>query len=95
MAQYKVTAEIKGAYLAAVKTQEVTNSEKGNRTFVNFSLSANGEVINAWADASDFPTLPTTDRKYDVVLVVSSKIGAYNKEVSYLSVRVVSLTESN
>ena len=92
MTLYKLQTEIKGAYLASVKTTETKNEVKGNTTFVNFSFSSNGEVINAWAYGADFDVLPATDNKYDIVVSVSSKIGNYNKEVSYLSVRVVSLT---
>ena len=92
MTLYKLQTQIKGAYLAAVKLAEVKNEEKGSIAFINFSFSSNGELFNAWAYGSDFTELPATDTKYDIVVSVSSKIGNYNKEVSYLSVRVVSLT---
>lgn len=94
MTLYKLNTELKNAYLASVKTSEVKNSEKGDKTFLNFVFAVNGETVNAWASADDFSVLPTTDLKYDVVITVSSKIGSYNKESSYLSVRVLSLTQS-
>ena len=93
MTLYKLTTELKNAYLASVKSNEVTNSDKGNKTFINFVFAANGETINAWANADDFTTLPVVDKKYNVTVTISSKIGVYNKETSYLSVKVNSLTE--
>ena len=68
-------------------------NDKGSKTFINFVFASNGETINAWANADDFTTLPDTDKKYNVSISVSSKIGVYNKETSYLSVKVLSLTE--
>ena len=94
MTLYKLTTEIKNAYLASVKSNEVTNSDKGNKTFLNFVFASNGETINAWANADDFTTLPEIDKKYNVTVSVSSKIGVYNKETSYLSVKVISITEA-
>lgn len=92
MTLYKITTTVNNAYLASVKTSEVKDAVKGDKTFLNFVFAANGETVNAWGLADDFDTLPVVDAKYDITITVSSKIGAYNKETSYLSVKVVSLT---
>lgn len=92
MTLYKISTKLTNAYLASVKTSEVVNAEKGNKTFLNFVFAVNGETINAWALNEDFAELPLVDLKYDVEITVSSKIGAYNKDSSYLSVRVLNLT---